>query len=198
MTNIQKTLILIVLIINFYLLFIIYRYWQADIYYAKSEVEKALKISPNEPIYISKLALIDNKVETALKALTLNPYNQNIRKILISNLVKNSDKNSDNLILAESVVKDGIVFSPNDPKLYYQLGILQLKINKSSEALKNLEKSVELKANYKEGRFALGITYKALNKNEEAKKQFEYILKYIDPNDELTKKYLNELIQPQK
>ena len=61
----------------------------------------------------------------SLRAFDLNPYNQNTRRILISNLVS-----SNNLESAEKVILDGIQKSPNDPKLYYQLGILELKIGK--------------------------------------------------------------------
>ncbi len=192
MKIIEKFSICIVVIINFYFLFIIYNYWKADVLYNRSEFEKALSITPNEPNYVSKLSLSNNNVEMSLRAFDLNPYNQNTRRILISNLVS-----SNNLESAEKVILDGIQKSPNDPKLYYQLGILELKIGKNSEAIRSLQKSVELKQNYKEGRFALGSTYKALNENEKAKNEFEYILKNIDPNDELTKKYLEELIQPQ-
>lgn len=192
MNNYQKIAISFVLIINSYLLFIIYNYWKADIYFNSSQFEKALEITPNEPNYISKLALSENSIDTAFKALKLNPYNQNSRKILISNLVS-----SNNLEQAEYIIIDGIYKSPHDPKLYYQLGILQLKIGKNKEAIESLEKSVELKPNYKEGRFALGSTYKALGKNSQATEQFEYILKNIDPNDELTKKYLDQIIELQ-
>jgi len=199
MNNTQKSLILTTILITTYFLYSIFNYWKADIYYNRSDFSNAISISPNEAIYISKLSLSNTSIETSLKALSSSPYNQNIRKILISNLVKKSEENPNNLILAEGVIKDGIVLSPNDPKLYYQLGILQLKMygtlrdSKNNDAVLNLEKSVELKSNYKEGRFALGATYKALNENSKAKEQFEYILKYIDPNDELTKKYLGEL-----
>lgn len=185
----------------------IYRYWQADINYNKAkglnrsnkpeaaivEINKALKFSPNESIFKSELALSNGKVETAFDALSNSPFNQNIRKIFISNLVKNAGEIPDNLLVAEKVITDGLEKSPNDPRLYYQLGVLQLKIGKNDEAIKNLSKSIELKSNYKEGHFALGMTYKALKQNEDAKLQFEYILKNIDPNDELTKKNLEEL-----
>ena len=114
-------------------------------------------------------------------------------------MVKNADKETNNLLpkadqilLAEGIIKDGIILSPNDPRLYYQLGILQLKIG-NNEAIQSLQKSVELKPNYKEAHFALGTIYKALNENQKAKEQFDYIIKNIDPSDELTKKYLEGL-----
>ena len=189
----EKLAILGVLLTTYYILHTIYSYWKADYYYAKSDVNNALLISPNEAIYISKLALINSDVETASKALKLSPLNQNIRKVLISNLVKSADKIPNNLLVAEDIIKEGINISPNDPKLYYQLGMLQLKIDKNDDAILNLQKSIELKPNYKEGHFALGITYKALNEFDKARTEFEYILKKIDPSDELTKKYLEEL-----
>mgnify|MGYP001595361480 FL=1 len=203
--------ILVVVLIAGYVLNLIYKYWQADISFnsAKNlnrsnkpdaaivEINKALAFEPNEPIFIYELALADGTVETANNALSLSPFNQNLRKILISNLVKNVDTNPENMLLAEDVVKDGIDISPRDPRLYYQLGILNLKNNKIEEGIKNFEKSVELKANYKEARFALGLTYIDVKNFEKAKENLDYILKYIDPNDELTKKYLNKLNEPQ-
>lgn len=193
MTNLQKILIVIVLIINSYLLFIIFRYWKADIYFNSSQFKKALEISPNESIYISKLALAELDIEKAKKALDLAPFNQNVRKILVSNLFKNSAEQPDNLKLAEAVIKDGIEVSPHDPKLFYQLGIIQLKTGDVENGITNLIKSVSLKPNYKEARFALGATYLDVKNYDKAKIELEYILKFIDPNDELTKKYLEEI-----
>jgi len=202
----QKLFIILVLLTTIYTLYTIRSYWQADISYNKArslarinnfdeaiaELDKSISFSPTEAIYVSELALNDKTDETALRALDLSRYNQNVRKIVVNNLVGNSDKKPDNLLLAEEIIREGIDFAPYDPKLFYQLGILQLKMGKNIEAVINLSNSVELKSNYKEGRFALGATYKALKDNAKAKEQFVYILKNIDPNDELTKKYLEE------
>ncbi len=146
----EKVAIFFVLCTMYYVLFCIAKYWKADVYYNYSKFDQALNISPNEAIYISKKALIDTNVEMATKALNLSPFNQNIRKILINNLVKNADTDPNNLKLAENVIKNGIKLSPNDPKLYYQLGILQFKMGKNSEGIKNLQKSIELKSNYQD------------------------------------------------
>jgi len=71
--------------------------------------------------------------------------------------------------------------------------ILNIKNNKIVDGLLNLEKSVELKPNYKEARFALGLTQMDVKNFDKAIENFIYILEYIDPNDELTKKYLTEI-----
>jgi len=198
MNNIQKLLIVIVLSINFYFVFAIYKYWRADIYYNRGEYSKALEITPKEPNYIAKNSIKSGSLDEAFKAYGLNPYNQNTIKILISNLTNSASEKPDHLLIAEDVLLKTIKTSPNDPRLYYQLGILYLKMNKSDNAIRNLEKSIMLRPNYKEARFALGITFKALNENNKSKMEFEYILKNIDPNDVLTKKYLEQVISASK
>ena len=66
-------------------------------------------------------------------------------------------------------------------------------MGKDQDGIEALKQSILLKSNYKEGRFALGAGYKSLEEFEKAKEQFEYILKFIDSKDELTKKYLEEI-----
>lgn len=202
----QKMLIGLVSLTLVYLLVKIINYWLADLNYNKAriynqsnkndlaltEISKAIKLNPNEPIYVAEMALSDETEETAQKALSIAPLNINIRRILINNLNKNILKDTNAYVKAEKVIKDGITYSPNDPKLYYQLGIVQLKLGKDSEAITSLNKAVELKPNYKDGHFALGMSYLSLKKFNEAKNEFEIILKNIDSKDELTKKYLEE------
>lgn len=207
MSSSKIFLILLSLVLASLGIYSIFKYYQADIYYniarkynrqkssdnAIKSINKALEISPNEGLYVAELALADSKVETAVKAQNLNPYSQNIRRILVNNLVKDSDKNKGNLLLAEGALKDSLSISPSDPLLYYQLGILQIKINKGSEGLENIKKSVELKSNYKEARYALGLIYIDLKDYQKAKENLLYILTNIDPKDELTKKYLDQV-----
>lgn len=141
-----------------YLLYCAAKYWQADIYYNRSEISKALEISPKEPIYMAKLALTNNSVEIAKNALSLSPYNINIRRILISILIKNND-----LINAEKILIEGIKISPNDPKLYYQLSLLDIKLNKLQDAILNLEKAIQIKPNYEDAGFVLEKLIPAAN-----------------------------------
>jgi tetratricopeptide (TPR) repeat protein len=189
-----------------FLTYQIYNYWRADVYYnnarnfnknnkvdeATQEINKAISISPNEPLYLAELALAKKDVDLSAKALDLNPYNQNIRNILISNLSIGSKETKEYLIVAEQIAEMGTQIAPMNPKIHYQLGILNLKNNNLENGLSSLEKAVLLKPNYKEGRFALGLTYIDVKNYEKAKENLEYILNSIDPNDELTKKYLEQ------
>lgn len=180
---------------------------------ASIEIQKALDISSKESVFLSESAVANSEValleaknnsedkaqesaakavDAAIKAVTLSPRNINAQRILSSTYYKFSMFSKDYQILAEDPLRNSIAISPYDPKLHYQLGILSLKNNNTDEGLINLERSVYLKPNYKEGRYALGLTYIDLQKYTEAISEFEYILKNIDPNDELTIKNLDK------
>ena len=222
----QKIYISILIIISIIFLFLISRYWIADIYYNKARlfnrqgepvsagknIIKALNFSPKEAIYWSEYATSNteiavlfaenNEYEKGLeyansaiyeseKSIYLSKYNLNLKKTLFGIYYKLSMFNESYLNKAEEINKEAISISPYDPKLFYQLGLLQLKLDKVNDALTSLEKSVLLKPNYKDARFALGSTYKALGKLDKANENFKYILENIDPNDEITKKLYN-------
>ncbi len=219
-------LIAVVLFLTSYLLHLTYRYWRADFHYNQSkirnsisEIKRAIEISPKESLYKSQYAILASEetlkylndkdedrakeyakiaVDEAEKSVSLSPMNLNNQRILSTVYYRFASLNVEFLNLSETVLTDSIKISPNDPKLYYQLGLLNLKLGKITEGVKNLEKSVELKPNYKEGRFALGLTYKDTKRYEDAIKEFNYILEKIDPNDDLTKKHLQEAVENMK
>jgi hypothetical protein len=56
-----------------------------------------------------------------------------------------------------------------------------------------LEKSVELKSNYRDGRLALSTAYNKLGEKEKAKEELKYVLEKINPNDEFAKNQLEEI-----
>ena len=160
---------------------------------AKQEILKSLKISPNEPLYLNEMAVADNNIEISQKALLLSPYNINLVRSLSGIYNRNS-----NPAKAIEVLQSFLINTPSDPKNYYQIGIYYLKINDLNNAAVYFTKSVELKPNYKDARFALGLTYIDLKEFELAKNELKYILEKIDSKDELTQKYLDNLLQAQK
>lgn len=181
---------------------------------ARTLIELAIKNSKNEPIFWSEASNIDseiavrsgeekkedqasNFIKLAIQESNVStdfaPYNINFKRTQANVFYKLSAFNQNYLDKSEKTLKDAVKITPNDPKIYYQLGIVLLKTNKNQEAIQNLEKSIELKTNYKDGRFALGSVYKDMGEKEKAIEQFTYILDKIDSKDDLSKKYLLEL-----
>jgi len=71
---------------------------------------------------------------------------------------------------------------------------LNKKILELEESRDNWKKkAVELKENYRDARFALALMYSSQNDKDKAREEIEYILKYINPNDELVKNKLQEI-----
>lgn len=195
--------LVVITLILFGLTFLkIINYYQADVFYNKAQaagsdkldyINKAIEKSPKEPIYTAFKASITKNLDLSETAYNLSPLNQNIRKVFISNLIEATNNKVNYYPQAEDLILKSIEYSENDPKLYYQLGLIQLKLGKDELGLKSLNKAVELKSNYKDARFALGKSYQAIKKYDLAKSEYEYILKNIDSKDELTQKSLKEI-----
>jgi tetratricopeptide (TPR) repeat protein len=174
----------------FYVLFAIAKYWQADFLYAESKrdyqnsevkesltkLNNAIKISPNEPVYLNELIntytdfaiilwddLSRDKAENmkddvevfsqeAVRQieilLTMSPNNYIFRKSAITNLHRLASINPQYLLMAEKLALDSINFAPTDPRLFYIAGLVEEKLGKHEEAQKLYKKSVELKPDY--------------------------------------------------
>ncbi|MFQ5452203.1 MAG: hypothetical protein ACE5DQ_01440, partial [Candidatus Paceibacterota bacterium] len=81
--------------------------------------------------------------------------------------------------------------APTDPKLYYTHALFAYSLYQDSpgevdlklQALKKLDKAIELKKDYKDAYFLKAQLLIALGDKNQAKKQLEYILDNIDPSD---------------
>ena len=180
----QKILIFFVLCTMSYVLFAIGKYWYADILYAKKDFAGAIKLSPNQAIYHNGLA----SIEGSQKAIELSPNNPNLKRSRFAVFIMLNQ-----LELAKNTLIDAIGYSPTDAKLYYNLGLVYARTGDLENALKILEKTIELKSNYKEARLAYAFLLIEKGNISEAKTQLEYILKFIDPKDELTQQTLDSL-----
>ena len=202
LTKTQWIFVIGVILATYYILHTTYFYWLADIHYskakmynksgnlslAKQEILKSLKISPSEALFVNELAISEGSIETAKKAIHLSPNNTVVIKTLASMYYKNGEiqKAIDFMITVAN-------FFQKDPKNYFQLGIYFIKANDLNNASVYLNKAINLKPNYKDARFALGLTYIDLHEFDKAEAELKYILEKIDSKDELTKKYLDEI-----
>lgn len=109
-----------------------------------------------------------------------------------------------NLNVAIDALHEGQKYSPTDPKIPYSLAIFYALLeeetkdpNKKLEfqqlSLQEIGRSLELKRDYRDGYFLKGQFLKKAGRKDEAKKAFNYVLHYLNPNDNEIKKELESL-----
>lgn len=175
---------------------------------------KAISLTPSQARYHSELAnsytsyalayfqqkdankskqYMDLAIAESKRAIELSPADVNLRRLLFGVYVRLSALDSNYLIAARDALADAVNYAPTDAKLYYNLGLVYARTGETDLALKAMQKTVELKANYKEARMAYAVLLSESKQNAEAKSQLEYILKNIDPNDTLAKQTLDRI-----
>jgi tetratricopeptide (TPR) repeat protein len=83
--------------------------------------------------------------------------------------------------------------APTDPKITYNLGVLASRRGEKNEAINWLEQTINLKPNYETARLALAKIYQQTGEKEKAKEQLEYLLQFINPQNEEAQKLLEGL-----
>ncbi len=154
---------------------------------AYSYLDNAVKIEPNEPVYKDELAVnlatlaqaffLQNDASTgaqiAEKAMILDNqviqnhpnniiYWKNRLRILYS--LGTSDRQNEEKYLKEAlrVLIKARELAPTDPKISYNLGILLGQTGNLQEGIKILERTTELKPDYRDAFSALGLYYHQL------------------------------------
>lgn len=125
------------------------------------------------------------------KAVALSPANPNLQRSRFGIFITLSTIDPAYIAQAQESLLAAIKLAPTDAKLYYNLGLVYARIGKTDDALKTLEKTIDLKANYKDARLAYAYLLIEKKQNLKAKEQLEYILTNIDPNDSLSKQALD-------
>ncbi len=64
---------------------------------------------------------------------------------------------------------------PDDPELYYLIGLIYLKREMTYDAIQAFEKSIEIDDGYNDSHMALGIIYLGLQRFDDAIEQFEIV-----------------------
>jgi O-antigen ligase len=154
----------------------------------------------------SKNKEVDQLIELSkiynLKSLNSSPKNVLYWKTQAKNYylfyqIKPREEDFKKAIEALDVAK---TLSPTDPKIYYSqamlyLGWLSQKFEKiaADKALLVINKSIQLKSNFRDGYYGKALILKQLERKQEAKNTLQYILEKVDPNDEEVKKEIQSL-----
>ncbi len=184
-------------------------------YYSKAReyLIKAVKYSSKEAIFWSELSenstdlsivsketkdeensnkLVESSITELKTSERLSSKNIGVLRQIVSIYIKLSQIDIDYLYKAKDYLEKIIELSPNDAKLYFNLGIIYANSTDTQKAIEIMEKAIYLKENYKQARTSLATLYLKANEKNKAKEQLEYILNYIDPNDSSIKEKLNE------
>lgn len=181
---------------------------------ARIKINKAIGKSHNEAIYfneISKSALglsLDfykkgNKEdarffgETAIneaeEALRLSPKNMNVRRNHAANFIALSEIDKNLLVNAEYSLKETVKLAPTDAKIFYNLALVQMKLEENNKAQDTFEKAIVMKDNYKEARYALALLLSQKGDYKEALEQIDYIVDNLGTTDERIINYQKNL-----
>ena len=181
---------------------------------ARNELTHAIKLSPKEAVFWDELSQSDTLIAVALNeagenskakefalvainessnATTLSPRNLNLKRNRANLFIKLSALDPNYLANARDILIEAITYAPTEAKLYHNLGLTYARLGDIENAEKVFEKTISLKANYRDARLAYALILIDKGSREKAKEQLNYILTRIDPNDALTITTLEEM-----
>lgn len=196
-------------------------------------LQKAVAGRPGEPIFRDELSVNNamlaaqilsspdakNSTSAATEAQNLSQQALSISNDIVSSYPNNyvfwktrvrifytlSQIDPNMLIQALDAVRHAQALAPNDASINFNLGVIQGQNGDIDGAVRDLERTIQMKPDYREARYALGLFYfqKALDKDGKivvdrsfigkAKEQMEYILSHINSSDEQAKQALQSL-----
>jgi len=188
---------------------------QGQYYLAYQEYQQAMQKNPQEPLYknnaatnLAYLSLLSaqqkeaslaaqfalQSEELAQKALSKNPYHLNFYRQYTQTLyVLSQIDNHQYFGKIKTALYAAQKLAPTDPKITYNLGVIEYKLGDKEQAIHWLEKTVMIKPNYEIARLWLAKFYQAKEQNQKAQKQLEYLLKYINPENQEAKEILRRI-----
>ncbi len=182
-----------------------YRFARASQYVAaQSWLARAISLNPREPLYHDEMSTtlgaltavaIDNKNATAGAALarqalaesdtaiTISPQNVNFWKSRTKIFYSFSAFDPQFTPAAIETLERALLLSPTDPKIVYNLAILNGRQNDNNKAIEMLQMAIKLKPNYRDAYLALYIFYTEVKQPQLARTTLSEYLTKVDPND---------------
>lgn len=178
---------------------------------AYTPLTRAVAINPREPFYkdeyanaLSALAVAALDNQDATLAATLGSYaiSENNAAIAISPNNVNFWKTKTKIYYALSVLDEALLpeaitalqraqtLSPVDPKIIYNLAILEGKAGNADKAISYLQQAIAIKPNYRDAYYALFVFYQETKQMDKARSLIETYLGTINSQDEEFKKLI--------
>ncbi len=162
--------------------------------FSKNAYDHALAFSPKDPSLYLGLARIevahkdlDAAREKLAEAIHLKSnYTEAI--FFLSQI----EVSAGNLGKAIESVEAAAIIAPDDPTVFFQLGLLKYNNNDNAGAITALERAISLNSSYANARYFLGLAYSRFDRKADAIVQFEEIEK-SNPDNAEVKKILSNL-----
>lgn len=166
-------------------------------------LEQAVANNPQEALFVDTLAgeyanyaiefarvgqataaaqLASQSLANIRKTLELNPRQLNFYKTSARSLILLSQFDDQYLTAAKEVLTTARELAPTDPKVVYNLGLIEINQGHQKEGIALLEETIRLKPNYDTARVQLADEYEKMGNYDQAIDQLTYIVKYISPN----------------
>jgi tetratricopeptide (TPR) repeat protein len=125
-------------------------------------------------------------------ALKLNPQHLNFYKAYTQSLIRMSPLEPQLLEEARFVLEQARELAPSDPRLTYNLHLVEDSLGNSEKSHEYLLQTIALKPNYGSARLRLGKHFLEKQAYASASAEFSYILEYITPEDTAVKSLLEQ------
>ncbi|MEY2641109.1 MAG: hypothetical protein RL150_502 [Candidatus Parcubacteria bacterium] len=144
---------------------------------AKQLYSDALTFKPRNPVVYLGLARLElaNKDVLAARAAIDEALNIKANYSDAYLLLTQIELSQNNKARALEVLKRAGVQNPNDPFIYFQIGLLAYYSDTPSEAILALERAVSLDSHFQNARYFLGLSYYAAGEIPSALRQFEVL-----------------------
>jgi tetratricopeptide (TPR) repeat protein len=185
-----------------------------DLLSAIASFQKAFNLDPKEPLYTDQLSLamaqgatvlVSNNQATQAAAIAKQAVLFSDRTVQQNNVHLNYWKTRARVFLhltnvdpnylyeAQKALLTAQTLSPTDPKIVYNLGLIQQQLGNQEEAFQLFKRAIELKPNYQDVRLALAKEYEERGDIQTAIEQYQFILDYISPKDGISKEAIDRL-----
>ncbi len=168
-----------------------------------AKLEQAISKNPQEALFLDTLAseyasyavqfaqagqattaaqLATKSVTYIRKTLELNSRQLNFYKTSARSLILLSQFDDQYLQAAQEVLTSARERAPTDPKVVYNLGLVEIGLGNQEKGISLLEETIQLKPNYDTVRAQLALEYEKTGDYQQALEQLKYIVEYINPN----------------
>ncbi len=155
-------------------------YDQLATVFATAAINLAQSEKPEEAQQFATAA--EQSSEAVMK---LNPHQLNFYKTRARTFITLSQLDPKYLVKAAEAMEIAQKLSSTDPKILYNLGLIEISLQQIDQGLDHLQQAVNLKPDYEVAHYQLAVAYYENNQLEEAAEQLKYILANISPDNQL-------------